>query len=294
MNGSNYMDAALQLRIDTDRGMKFSDTQMLQILGQSELVRELTSNFPEKPLALVWRLICLSEIPFSNLLDYTQKLIDKVYKNLATPFGFSLSGDEKHFLPCYNAMVVSALCRLGRAKDEQVQNALNWIDCYQPMERGMEVSIPNFRFDRFGGCFNKTPCYIGLAKSVIALQTYQNVTNDFSYRSKLREGTEYMLQHRLFKRMGNDKPITPHILDISFPESYHLNAVELIRFAGNAGILNDNRTHDLIDYLKSKQAKDGSWKISFRYKADGYMIFDKVRGRNEWVTYIIKASLGKG
>jgi len=287
------MDAALQLKIDTDRGVEFSDTRILEILGQSELVREMTSEFPEKPLALVWRLICISEIPYGNLLDYTQKLIDKVYENLATPFGFSLSGDEKHFLPCYNAMIVSALCRLGRAKDEQVQHALNWINHYQPMERGLEVNIPNFRFDRFGGCFNKTPCYIGLAKSVIALQTYQNITNDFSYRSKLHEGTEYMLQHRLFKRMSKDKPITLHILDISFPESYHLNVVELIRFAGNAGLLKDNRTHDLIDYLKSKQTKNGNWKINFRYKADGYMVFDRGRGENKWVTYVIKTSLNK-
>lgn len=288
------MDAALQLKIDTDKGVKFSDTQILQILGKSELVRELALDFPERSLALVWRIICISEIPFSNLLDYTQKLIDKVYENLATPFGFSLSGNEKHFLPCYNAMIVSALCRLGRAKDKQVQNALKWINHYQPMKRGVEVNIPNFRFDRFGGCFNKIPCYIGLAKSVIALQTYQNITNDFSYRSKLREGTEYMLQHRLFKRMSNDKPITPHILDISFPESYHLNTVELIRFADDAGILNDTRTHDLIDYLNSKKTKDANWKISFRYKADGYMVFDKGRGRNEWVTYVINMSLNKG
>ena len=102
-----------------------------------------------------------------------------------------------------------------------------------------------------------------------------------------------MLQHRLFKRMSNDKPITPHIIDISFPESYHLNAVELVHFAGNAGLLNDNRTHDLIDHLNSKKTKDGNWKTSFRYKADGYMVFDKGRGRNEWLTYVIKTSLNK-
>lgn len=285
------MDAALKLKIETDNGQIFSEEQISEIFEQSELVKDLISDFPEKPLSLVWRLICISEIPFSNLLLYTQKLIDKVYEMLATPFGFSLSGNEKHFLPCYNAMIASALCRLGRAEDEQVKNALNWINQNQPMERGVEVDIPNFRFDRFGGCFNKTPCYIGIAKSAIALQTYRNITNDFSYEIKLRKGTDYMLQHKLFKRQSKDEPITRHILDISFPESYHLNIVELIRFVNAGKLLYDDRAKELIDYLKSKQTKDGNWKVSFRYKAEGYTIFDRGKVTHEWVTYIIKKSL---
>ncbi|MBR9855948.1 MAG: hypothetical protein GYB37_15475, partial [Algicola sp.] len=186
------MDAALQLKIDIDNGQTYSKDEILEKLHQSELIRELTLDFPEKPLSLVWRLICISEIPFSNLLAYTEKLVGKIYQSLSTPFGFSLSGDKRNYLPCYNAMIVSALCRLGRAKDQQVILAINWINENQPMERGQIVDLPGFRFDRFGGCFNKTPCYIGLAKSVIALQNYQNVTNEFQYQSKLLKGTEYM------------------------------------------------------------------------------------------------------
>lgn len=287
------MDTALQLKIDIDNGQMYSKDEILEKLRQSKLIRELTSDFPEKPLSLVWRLICISEIPFGNLLEYTKELIKKVYKSLSTPFGFSLSGDENNFLPCYNAMIVSALCRLGRAKDQQVTLALNWIYENQPMERGQVVNLPEFRFDRFGGCFNKTPCYIGLAKSVIALQNFQNATNEFQYQSKLRKGTDYMLQHNFFKRLSKDRPINQHITDISFPESYHLNVVELIRFASDANLLNDSRIKEIVDFLKSKQKKDGNWKNNFKYKADGYTVFDKGRGTSEWTTYIIKQSLNE-
>lgn len=285
------MDTALRLKIETDNGQIYSESEIIEQLHKSELVAELTSYLPEKPLALVWRLICISEIPFSYLLEYTKILVEKVYESLATPFGFSLSGDEKMFLPCYNAVIISALCRLGRAKDQQVISALNWIYENQPMERGCTVNLPKFRFDRFGGCFNKTPCYIGLAKSVIALQNYRKATGESKYDAKLQKGTDYMLQHRLFKRMSKDMPINQHITDISFPESYHLNVVELIRFAYNAKLLGDSRTRELIDFLNNKQTKDGSWRINFRYKAEGYTIFDKGRGASEWTTYIIKQSL---
>ncbi|MDR2039344.1 MAG: hypothetical protein LBQ60_15580 [Bacteroidales bacterium] len=285
------MDAALQLKIDLEKGQSYSESEILEKLFESELVKELTHDFPGKPLSLVWRLICISEVPFGHLLAYTKKLIDKVYASFSTPFGFSLSGDEKNFLPCYNAMIVSALCRLGRAKDQQVTSALNWIYENQPMERGIVVDLSEFRFDRFGGCFKNTPCYIGLAKSVIALQNYRKATSELKYDSKLRKGTDYMLQHKLFKRLSKDQPINQHITDISFPESYHLNVVELIRFVHDAKLLNDDRTKDLIDFLKSRQTKDGNWKINYKYKADGYTVFDKGRGVSKWTTYVIKWSL---
>lgn len=285
------IDIALQMQVSIDNGKLIPDEQILDVLKQSKLVKALTSDFPEKPLSVVWRLICISEIPFGHLLEYTQKLIGHVYETMATSFGFSLSGDEKNFLPCYNAMIATALCRLERAGDDQVRNALDWINENQPMERNRNVNLHGFRFDRFGGCYNNIPCYIGLAKSVIALQNYKKMTNDSRYDVRLQMGTEYILKHKLYKRLNKDIPITRHILDISFPESYHLNAVELIRFVHSAGLFKDSRTKDLIDFLKSKQTKDGHWKINFRYKAEGYTVFDKGWNSNEWVTYIISKSL---
>lgn len=287
------VDTALQLKIESDNGKAFSESQISEKLERSDLVRELTSDFPERPLALVWRLICLSEIHSSKILTYTQQLIDRVYEKLSTPFGFSLSGDEKMFLPCYNAMIISALCRLGRANDQQVKNAVAWINDFQPIQRGAEVRLPNFSFDRFGGCFKSTPCYIGVAKSVIALHHFQRATNDRTYAEKLQAGINYMLDHRLFKRLSKDEPINKHITNISFPETYHLNAVELIRFAGNAGLLQDERTKDLVDHLKKRRTKDGKWRTNFRYKADGYTVFDRKGTHGEWVTYVISSALNE-
>ena len=285
------MDTALELKIGIDSGEQFSDKEILDKLKKSELVAELTSDLPEKPLALVWRLICISEIPFSNKLDYTKKLIDLIYKKLATPFGFSLNGDEKMFLPCYNAMIVSALCRLDRANDPQVRSAVEWINTNQPMQKGVKVEMPNFNFDKYGGCFKNTPCYIGLAKSVFALRDFKEQTNETKFDKQLNKGTEYILDHNFFKRLSNNEPITKHITDISFPETYHLNAVELLRFAKKTYLLSDKNSADLINHINKKQNKDGKWKNNFNYKADGYVIFDKDKKESEWTTHIIKQAL---
>ena len=287
------MDSALELKIGIYNRKEFSDKQIMDKLQKSELVTELTTDLPDKSLALVWRLICISEIPFIHKLAYTQKLIEKVYEKLSTPFGFSLSGDEKMYLPCYNAMIVSALCRLDKANDQQVRNAVEWINTNQPMQKGVKVEIPNFSFDKYGGCFKNTPCYIGLAKSVFALIDFKERTNETKFDTQLKKGTAYILDHKFFKRLTKDEPITKHITDISFPETYHLNVIELLRFANKANLLKDKKSADLINYIKNKQSKVGKWKNSFKYKADGYVCFDKGKKESEWTTQIIKQALTK-
>lgn len=285
------MDTALELKIGIDKGISFSDKEIIDRLQNSSLVKELTKDIPSKPISMIWRLICISEIPYANKLDYTQKLIKKVYSKLSTSFGFSLSGDEKMFLPCYNAMIVSALCRLGRAKDQHVKNAIKWINNNQPMQRGTKVDLPNFNFERYGGCFKSTPCYIGIAKSVFALHDYKEHSKEKKYDSQLQKGISYILEHNFFKRLHKDEAITKHITDISFPESYHLNVVELLRFAKKANLLERDEAKDLISQIEKKKTKNGNWKNNFSFKSEGYIIFDKDKKEAEWTSYIIEQSL---
>lgn len=284
------MDAALELRIEADRGNLVSMHEAIPRLKQSELVKKLTSDLIDNPLFYTWRVIALSEIPYAQELDYTKKLIDRVYEQLSTPFGFSLSGDEKQFLPCYNAMLVSAMCRLGQANNETVLNAVKWINEFQPMEREVKVSAPGLKFDRYGGCFKSTPCYIGLAKSVFALFNYQQASGDKFASRKIEQGIDYLLEHHFIKKLHKNEPITPHILDISFPESYHLNIVELIRFAGAANLLADERAKPAIEFLQNAKTKEDTWKVNFRYRSAGYTVFDKGRD-SSWVTHIIRNAL---
>lgn len=287
---SKEYDAALNLRIAYDNGIRLTEKDALNELKNSELVKRLTSELSFKPLFLVWRIIALSRIPYTQYLEYTQQIVKHIFEKLATPFGFSLSGDEKMFLPCYNAMLVSALSRLGCGNEQAVKNAVSWINRYQPMERGIKVSIPGFNFERYGGCFKQTPCYISVAKSTIALWEYEKTTGDISFQKKKEQGVEYILQHHLLKRISIDKPITRNIQSISFPESYHLNIVELIELISSTGYLHDERTTEAVNFLLSKRNGDG-WKIDYRYRADGYTVFDEGRQNGQWVSYIINKAL---
>lgn len=281
------LDPALQLRIMHDRGDNIPDKEIDGLLHNSTLVKELTENHTPKTMFSVWRLIALSEIPYAERLPYTQNLIQWIYKHLATPLGFSLSGNEKQFLPCYNSMLISALCRLGRAEDEEVSNAVQWIMQYQPFERGVLVTHPKIKFDRFGGCYKKIPCYISIAKAVMALIEYNHCCPNAEIDAKISQGVEYILSHQVYKRLSNDKPITKYITELSFPESYHTNLVDLLRILHRSDKLLDQRAEDAIQMVSRELTPQGGWRVSFRYKADGYRTFDKGRKPAHWLSYIL-------
>lgn len=159
------------------------------------------------------------------------------------------------------------------------------------MKRGNELVISGFDFKRYGGCFEQTPCYLGLAKSVIALQIFYSKTKNNSVEKKLESGISYMLEHSFYRRLNQNILITSHITYISFPETYHLNVIELIRFAKNAGLLHYEKTKDLIHLIINKQLKTRNWKNNFTYKAKGYLTFDTGKHHSEWTTYIIKQAI---
>ena len=290
------MDTALELRIAFDHGKIKSYEQAERFLRDSDLVRELTSSFERKPLYAIWRIIALSEIPFTSSLDYTNQVIEYIVVNLATTDGFSLTGKAADLLPCYNAMLIEALSKLGQAESSAVQNAVEWIKKYQPFERGTTVTWTGAGVKKYGGCLKSTPCFIGVAKSVKALISYDKATGhqDGHITSLITKGMNYILKHELYKRLTNKEPINNHILDLAFPASYQLNIVELLELTYATGNIKNEGCQSALEFVNRKKMKGCYWKIDYVYKSDGYVSFDKRGKKAEWLTYIIKRKCQNG
>lgn len=289
------MDTALELRIAFDHGKIKGSEQAQRFLEESELVRELTLSFERKPLYAIWRVIALSEIPFTSSLYYTKEVIEYIVDNLATQDGFSLTGKSNDILPCYNAMIIEALSKLGHADLPAVQNAVDWIKKYQPFERSITSYWVGAGVKKYGGCFKTTPCFIGVAKSVKALISYNKATGyqDRQINSLITKGMDYILKHELYKRLSNKEPITNHILDLAFPASYQLNIAELLEMAYATGNIKTDGCKNALKFVNNKKTKDGYWKINYVYKSDGYVSFDKRGKKAEWVTYMFDRYLSE-
>lgn len=289
------MDSALKLKMAYDKGIILTDSEIGHMLASSELVRTLTEPLSYKSLSPIWRIIALSEIPYSLRLDYTKKLADYVDENFATEIGYSLTGKSNDLLPCYNAMLIEAMSKLGQADRPSVKNAVEWIKNYQVFERNRYTTWLGSGIKKYGGCMKGTPCYIGIAKSVKALSYYNLNAEKFDHEvdALINIGTNYLLDHHLFQRLSDQNPITTHILDIAYPPSYHLNIVELLEIAYLTENMNDIRVTDPLAEVNRKKTKNQDWKINSVYKADGYISFDSRGLKGEWVSYLLGKYLGE-
>ncbi len=289
------MDTALMLRIASEKNQHLENNEISSLLSQSVLVRKLTTDFVDHPLFAVFRVMGLSEIPHIERLPYTQKMVDYINRNIATAQGFSCLGGLEEIVPCYNAMLLEAYCRLGLAESKEAQAALSWIEQYQLFERNQTTSWPHKGVCKHGGCLGKTPCYIGIGKTVRALTTYlEYVKHENQNVEKLLiQGTGYMLRHKMFQRLSDGKPISSHITDIMFPQSYALSLTDLTYIVGKRQLMASEDSSELLHFLQKKQIAENQWKIDYLYSYKGYVGFESKRKASEWVSALFPIWLSK-
>ena len=282
------MDRGLELRKRVDRGESIHDP--LDYLEQSEIIKKYMRLTDLQPLGKIFALIGLAEIPYTERLPLTQDLIRYVNRHLATSEGFSFTGKIEDIVPCYNALLLEAYCRFGLGSSEEAQNALNWIKNYQVFDREQKTAWLHKGICKFGGCMKTVPCYIGIGKTIRALLTYQDKVDSSNEKvnEMLEKGIDYMLQHKMFRRLSNGQPISPHITENMFPQNYVLSLTDLQYILKKSCCSNDPRAEDLLELIKKKRTQTGGWKIDYLYRYNGYLSFETRRKDSEWLTYLYK------
>lgn len=280
------MDSALVLRMKVDQNKEISDS--FDYLDHSDIIKNYAKMTKLKPLGKIFALIGLAEIPYAEKLPITQELLAFVNQNLSTSEGFSFTGKLEEIVPCYNAMLFEAYCRLGLGKSSEAQNALQWIKQYQVFDRQQKTTWPHKGICKFGGCMMRVPCYIGIGKTMRALLTYQEKVDphDEKVNALIEQGVDYMLQHNLYQRLSTGQPISPHITESMFPQSYVLSLTDLVYIIEKSQYTTDPRAHNLLQLIHQKKTKTGGWKIDYIYKYAGYLPFENRRKDSEWITYL--------
>lgn len=280
------MDSALVLRMKVDQNKEISEP--FDYLDHSDIIKNYAKMTKLKPLGKIFALIGLAEIPYAEKLPITQELLAFVNQNLSTSEGFSFTGKLEEIVPCYNAMLFEAYCRLGLGKSSEAQNALQWIKQYQVFDRQQKTTWPHKGICKFGGCMMRVPCYIGIGKTMRALLTYQEKVDphDEKVNALIEQGVDYMLQHNLYQRLSTGQPISPHITESMFPQSYVLSLTDLMYIIEKSQYTTDPRAHDLLQLIHQKKTKTGGWKIDYIYKYAGYLPFENRRKDSEWITYL--------
>jgi hypothetical protein len=288
-------DSALTLKKAYDTGEKISISEAQKMLEQSELISKLLETPKRNPDTFVgirayeWRLLELSEIPFTNTLEKVKNwlglLVDKSY----IKEGFSLEGTKDNLLACHNSLITTILLKMDYDDKEKIDAGIDWILKYQSIERGKECTWPGKDlYTRFGGCMKKVPCYYGVIKAMIALTEYKKrFGGSDKLDSILNQGLEYILQHRIYKKLSADKPIENSIILNFYPYTYRSNIIEILSLLKANGLIEDVRCKDAVQILKNKQRSDGLWQADISYMKSAWIDFDIPKKPSLWISYII-------
>lgn len=134
----------------------------------------------------------------------------------------------------------------------------------------------------------KTPCYIGLVKSMIALSSYRKsslyIENPI-LEDKLKIGLEYILSHEVFIRQHTDQPITKDITKMVFPYFYKTNILEILKLLKENTLLDDPRCQRAKSYILKRKYKDGYYRINSGYRPKFWVDFDQVKAPGVWISY---------
>lgn len=288
-------DSAFSLKKAYEKGENITQKEAQKMLEQSELVNKLLETPERSPNTFVglrayeWRLLELSEIPFTNTLEKIQWWIELLVDKSYIQEGFSLEGKKDNLLGCHNALITTILIKMGYNDKEKIDTGINWILTYQAVERGKECKWSGSDlYTRFGGCMKSVPCYYGVIKSMIALTEYKKrYGGSKMLDDTLNQGLEYILKHRVFKRLSIDKPIEDSIILNFYPYTYKSNIIEILSLLKANGLMEDERCSDALEILKGKQRPDGLWQADTSYMKSAWIDFDIPKKPGLWISYII-------
>lgn len=288
------MDTALILKQKVDSGEIKDFSQASDYHDKSEIVKDLLTDFDIDILNLLNRLIEITEIPFAYRLEKVQRWINKLADLSFCNDGFSITGKSDDILSCYNSMITSILIRMNYSDKSRIDKGIEWIINYQNVERGVKNNWNGSRILKYGGCMKSTPCYIGIVKAMIALSDYKKYSDynaNAKIENKLSQGLNYILDHQIYFRQSNGKPITKDINKLTYPFSYKTNLIEILRLLKDNNLDSDTRCNLAKEYLQSKKQKDGYWKINSSYLPKCWIPFDKTKEPGQWISYEIERLL---
>lgn len=108
-------------------------------------------------------------------------------------------------------------------------------------------------------------------------------------REARRSGEEYLLERRLFRRLGNGEPADPQFLRLLHPNRWRydvLRALDYFRAAATlTGTAPDPRLGEAIGHLRSRRSADGTWPLD--WSPGGRVWFELEDGPVEpsrWIT----------
>lgn len=221
----------------------------------------------------------------TKVKKWLKTLIEKSYINE----GFSLTGDKDGLLSCHNSMITTILMKMNYDDKDLIDAGINWIIKYQSTNRGEGCEwTGKDLYTKYGGCMKKTPCFYGVVKSMGTLTEYKKrFETSEEIENKLSQGLEYILDHKVYKKLSTGEPIEASIIKNFYPYTYRSNIIEILSLLKANDFLGDEKCNEAIEILRNNRRDDGFWQADTSYMKTSWVDFDKPQKPGQWISYVI-------
>jgi Prenyltransferase and squalene oxidase repeat len=249
--------------------------------------------YNDKYTGTVWTLLILAEMAADPNDQRIKNACEFILRHSQDPEngGFSYAqsartgtGLASGVVPCLTGNMVYTLIKLGYLDDSRVQKAIEWITVYQRADDAIEDYPVGKIYERYKMCWGRHSCHMGVAKALKALAAIPPNRRSRETIKKMDELVEYFLKHHIYKKSHNLDAISrPGWLRLGFPLMYQTDILELLEIFADLKI-GDPRLQEALGILKSKQMKDGSWKLESSNNGKMLVNIEKKGLPSKWVT----------
>jgi hypothetical protein len=253
-----------------------------------------TSLYTAKYKGTVWQLITLAELGADPADSRVKAACEFILQNSQHKenSGFSMAKAEKTgggrqsgVIPCLTGNMVYSLIRLGYLDDPRVKAAIDWINRYQRFDDADGAGAPaGWPYDRLEPCFGKHSCHMGAAKALKALAEIPKTERDSKTQATIEAGAEYFLKHHIYKKSHNFTKVSkPGWLKFGFPLMYQTDALEILGILAKL-VYKDERMHEAVDLVVSKQDAQGRWKLENTFNGKTQVPIESQGQPSKWIT----------
>jgi hypothetical protein len=258
-------------------------------------------GYTRKYTGTVWQVIFLDQLGADPSDERVRAACEYVLSHTQAEsggFGASGSNNEKSPPPpssvihCLNGNLLRAFIGFGWFDDERVQRAIEW----QARSITGEGFKPDYRYYRSGtsgpgfrcAANEQLPCAWGAIKALLALARIPPEQRELHVQRAIEQSAAFLLSRDPCVAdypigWGNTKP-SASWFKLGFPSGYVADVLQNAQALCEAGYAADPRLRPAVEWLLSKQDKQGRWKNQYAYNGKTLVDFEPQGAPSKWVT----------
>ncbi len=234
--------------------------------------------------ATVWPLILLAELgvpgelrPVRKGCEYFLSVLDSQDRTWPTPDypEGDLRGYRAMWEPCVTGNMARTLVQLGYGADPRVQEMFEWLVKTQFTDGGWNCD------EAIKGRKVSHGSFMSTIEPLWAFSSINPRLWPKGGKEAVARGCEFLLMHRLYKSDHTFQVINEEWTKLHFPIFYFYDVLHGLRVLSALGYLEDKRTYDAVQLLKSKQSRHGIWTMesTYTHAPKGNLVLDEITGQ---------------